>query len=146
MTKVAAALGYGSDCTNPANRSGKCNGTCDHRQRTSQYDGYKSCAIEHSLYRGETDCTFGCLGMWDCVTACPFDAIHMDENGLPGRFRGEVRGVWSLREGLSEKYIIELRNKGSERPTSFRLLREQRQGGTLPAKPVRLLASDVENA
>ena len=83
MTKVAVALGMEVTAQTPQIAVVRCNGTCDHRQRTSQYDGYKSCAIEHSLYRGETDCTFGCLGCGDCVTACPFDAIHMDENGLP---------------------------------------------------------------
>ena len=83
MTKVAAALGMEVTAQTPQIAVVRCNGTCDHRQRTSQYDGYKSCAIEHSLYRGESDCTFGCLGCGDCVTACPFDAIHMDENGLP---------------------------------------------------------------
>ena len=83
MTKVAAALGMEVTVQTPQIAVVRCNGTCDHRQRTSQYDGYKSCAIEHSLYRGETDCTFGCLGCGDCVTACLFDAIHMDETGLP---------------------------------------------------------------
>ncbi len=126
MTKVAAALGMEVTAQTPQIAVVRCNGTCDHRQRTSQYDGYKSCAIEHSLYRGETDCTFGCLGCGDCVTACPFDAIHMDENGLPVVSEEKCRGMWSLREGLPEKYhrIAEQR---SERPTSFRLLREQGQ-------------------
>ena len=83
MAKVATALGMEVTAQTPQIAVVRCNGTCEHRQRTSQYDGYKSCAIEHSLYRGETDCTFGCLGCGDCVTACPFDAIHMDTNGLP---------------------------------------------------------------
>lgn len=96
MTKVAAALGMEVTAQTPQIAVVRCNGTCDHRQRTSQYDGYKSCAIEHSLYRGETDCTFGCLGCGDCVTACPFDAHSYGRERSPGRFRGEVRGVWSL--------------------------------------------------
>ena len=89
----------------------RCNGTCDHRQRTSQYDGYKSCAIEHSLYRGETDCTFGCLGCGDCVTACPFDAIHMDENGLPVVSEEKCVACGACVKACPRN-IIELRNKG----------------------------------
>lgn len=127
MTKVAAALGMEVTAQTPQIAVVRCNGTCDHRQRTSQYDGYKSCAIEHSLYRGETDCTFGCLGCGDCVTACPFDAHSYGRERSPGRFRGEVRGVWSLREGLSEKHHRVTKQR-SERSASFCLLREQRQG------------------
>lgn len=111
MTKVAAALGMEVTVQTPQIAVVRCNGTCDHRQRTSQYDGYKSCAIEHSLYRGETDCTFGCLGCGDCVTACPFDAIHMDENGLPVVSEEKCVACGACVKACPRN-IIELRNKG----------------------------------
>lgn len=111
MTKVAAALGMEVTVQTPQIAVVRCNGTCDHRQRTSQYDGYKSCAIEHSLYRGETDCTFGCLGCGDCVTACPFDAIHMDENGLPVVSEEKCVACGACAKACPRN-IIELRNKG----------------------------------
>ena len=111
MTKVAAALGMEVTAQTPQIAVVRCNGTCDHRQRTSQYDGYKSCAIEHSLYRGETDCTFVCLGCGDCVTACPFDAIHMDENGLPVVSEEKCVACGACVKACPRN-IIELRNKG----------------------------------
>ena len=111
MTKVAGALGMEVTVQTPQIAVVRCNGTCDHRQRTSQYDGYKSCAIEHSLYRGETDCTFGCLGCGDCVTACPFDAIHMDENGLPVVSEEKCVACGACVKACPRN-IIELRNKG----------------------------------
>ena len=111
MTKVAAALGMEVTVQTPQIAVVRCNGTCDHRQRTSQYDGYKSCAIEHSLYRGETDCTFGCLGCGDCVTACPFDAIPMDENGLPVVSEEKCVACGACVKACPRN-IIELRNKG----------------------------------
>ena len=111
MTKVAAALGMEVTAQTPQIAVVRCNGTCDHRQRTSQYDGYKSCAIEHSLYRGESDCTFGCLGCGDCVTACPFDAIHMDENGLPVVSEEKCVACGACVKACPRN-IIELRNKG----------------------------------
>ena len=111
MTKVAAALGMEVTVQTPQIAVVRCNGTCDHRQRTSQYDGYKSCAIEHSLYRGETDCTVGCLGCGDCVTACPFDAIHMDENGLPVVSEEKCVACGACVKACPRN-IIELRNKG----------------------------------
>ncbi len=55
----------------------RCNGTCDHRPKTSQYDGASTCAIAASVYSGETDCQWGCLGYGDCFDACDFDAIEL---------------------------------------------------------------------
>lgn len=61
-----------------------CNGTPEYRPRTSIYDGALDCRISNSLYIGETDCSFGCLGNGDCVRACAFDAMFMDrETELP---------------------------------------------------------------
>ena len=111
MAKVATALGMEATAQTPQIAVVRCNGTCEHRQRTSQYDGYKSCAIEHSLYRGETDCTFGCLGCGDCVTACPFDAIHMDANGLPVVTDEKCVACGACVKACPRN-IIELRNKG----------------------------------
>ena len=84
MTKVAEILGLDAATAEPMVAVVRCNGTCANRPRVNQYDGAKSCAIAASLYGGETGCSFGCLGCGDCVTACQFDAIHMNpETGLP---------------------------------------------------------------
>ena len=61
-----------------------CNGTPEYRPRTSKYDGAADCRISHNLYIGETDCSFGCIGLGDCVNSCAFNAMYMDSlNGLP---------------------------------------------------------------
>lgn len=62
----------------------RCSGSFEYRPKTSVYDGPKSCTIAASLYGGDTGCTYGCLGFGECVDACPFDAMYMDEKtGLP---------------------------------------------------------------
>ena len=111
MAKVAAVLGMEVAAQTPQIAVVRCNGTCEHRQRTSRYDGYQSCAIEHSLYRGETDCTYGCLGCGDCVKACMFDAIHMDNNGLPVVSEEKCVACGACVKACPRN-IIELRNKG----------------------------------
>ncbi len=61
-----------------------CNGKPEFRPVTSHYDGTADCRIINSLYAGESDCSFGCLGGGDCVRACTFDAITIDhETRLP---------------------------------------------------------------
>lgn len=47
------------------------------------YAGLRSCASVSKLAGGSLVCTFGCFGLGDCAAACPFDAIRMDERGLP---------------------------------------------------------------
>ena len=61
-----------------------CQGSCDVRPKTTEFQGPKSCAISSLIYSGETDCQYGCLGDGDCVDVCKFDAMYMDDNtGLP---------------------------------------------------------------
>lgn len=47
------------------------------------YSGVRSCTAANKLAGGPVACTFGCIGFGDCMRACPFDAIQMDERGLP---------------------------------------------------------------
>jgi electron transport complex protein RnfB len=45
------------------------------------YQGLESCKAVTLLSDNLRVCPYGCIGLGDCVTACPFDAIHM-ENGF----------------------------------------------------------------
>ena len=84
MEKVAAILGLEATASEPKVAVVRCNGTCANRPRITTYNGVRSCAIAHATYGGETGCSFGCLGCGDCVSACQFDAIHINpETGLP---------------------------------------------------------------
>ncbi|QZE14681.1 Fe-S cluster domain-containing protein [Halosquirtibacter laminarini] len=84
MGSVADILGLEAVKKAPQTAVVRCNGTCEHRPKTNHYNGSISCAIASSLYAGDTGCAYGCLGCGDCVTACEFDAIHMNpETGLP---------------------------------------------------------------
>lgn len=52
------------------------------RKKKAVYFGIKTCSAAHNTSGGELLCGYGCLGLSDCVKACPFDAIKM-EKGLP---------------------------------------------------------------
>jgi Na+-translocating ferredoxin:NAD+ oxidoreductase RNF subunit RnfB len=84
MAKVAEILGLEAVEAEPRVAVIRCQGSYEHRPRTSKYEGGSTCAIEHALYTGDTDCPYGCLGLGDCVAACEFDALYMNEKtGLP---------------------------------------------------------------
>jgi len=84
MEKIAEYLGLVAEKSEPKIAVIRCGGTNAKATKKANYDGPQSCAIEHSLFSGEKGCSFGCLGLGDCVTACDFDAIHIDaETGLP---------------------------------------------------------------
>jgi len=84
MADVAKILGKEAVATDPLVAVVRCQGSYEHRPRTSVYEGVKECSAAHYLYGGDTDCQYGCLGYGDCVRACNFDAMYMDEKtGLP---------------------------------------------------------------
>jgi Na+-translocating ferredoxin:NAD+ oxidoreductase RNF subunit RnfB len=89
----------------------RCNGTPQHRPRTSRYDGARSCTIAHILYIGESGCPHGCLGYGECVDACDFDAIHMNPvTGLPEVLDDKCTSCGVCVKACPRK-IIELRKK-----------------------------------
>ena len=83
MKSAAGFLGKAAPEKDPQTATVRCGGNCEKRPRTNVYNGASSCAVAASLYVGETGCAYGCLGYGDCVTACAFDAIHVDpQTGL----------------------------------------------------------------
>jgi Na+-translocating ferredoxin:NAD+ oxidoreductase RNF subunit RnfB len=84
MQEVAKILGQEIEEKEPLVAVVRCAGSFENCPVTTQYDGPATCAIESTLYGGETGCHYGCLGKGDCVDACDFEAIFMnEETGLP---------------------------------------------------------------
>ncbi len=84
MTEVATILGIEAIKVDPRVAYIRCNGTCDHRPKTNNFDGATTCSIASATYGGESDCSYGCLGYGDCFKACDFDAIEFRADlGVP---------------------------------------------------------------
>ena len=60
-----------------------CAGGDNVARRFAHYEGRQSCRAAALVAGGGKNCTYGCLGYGDCVRACPFEAIRLDENNLP---------------------------------------------------------------
>lgn len=84
MKMVSETLGKEVTEKDPTVAVVRCQGSCEVRPKTTEYQGPRTCAISALIYSGETDCQYGCLGDGDCVAVCKFDAMYMDEaTGLP---------------------------------------------------------------
>jgi len=119
MKTVAEFLGKTAPEKEPAIAVVRCNGTCANRPRINSYDGASSCAVEASLYGGETGCTWGCFGKGDCVVVCPFDAIHMNpETNLPEVDQEKCTACGNCVKACPNM-IIELRKRGPKERRVF---------------------------
>lgn len=112
MGKVADLLGLAIANTEAKVAVVRCNGTCELRQRIASYDGLRTCTAMNATGAGETGCGYGCLGCGDCVEACQFDAIHInEETELPVVDEDKCTACGACSKACP-RHIIELRKKG----------------------------------
>ncbi len=60
-----------------------CAGGSNVAVNRAHYEGINSCQGAALVSGGGKGCFWGCLGMGDCASVCDFDAIVMNEHGLP---------------------------------------------------------------
>lgn len=129
MSDVAKILGMEAAEKEPMVAVIRCNGNPEFRTRTTQFDGAATCAIQSSLYSGDTDCSYGCLGLGDCVFVCKFDAIYIDEKTLLPIVSEEKCTACGACVKACPKSIIELRNAGKKSRRIFVSCINQEKGG-----------------
>lgn len=60
-----------------------CAGGCDVAPTRADYVGLDTCRAAAAVAGGAKACSWGCLGLADCVRSCDFDAMFMNPVGLP---------------------------------------------------------------
>ena len=60
-----------------------CAGGSDVAPDRVDYQGLPTCKAAAAVCGGHKACAWGCLGLGDCARACTFDAIWMNDVGLP---------------------------------------------------------------
>ncbi|MFW6007361.1 MAG: 4Fe-4S binding protein, partial [Halanaerobiales bacterium] len=60
-----------------------CKGGTQKTKTRLKYQGIESCKAADTINAGSKACEYGCLGFGDCVEICPFDAMELNEQGLP---------------------------------------------------------------
>ncbi len=84
-----------------------CQGGNYESARKGDYLGIEKCTAAHITGGGDKLCLFGCLGYSECVDSCPFDAMHMSENGLPVIDIDKCTGCGNCAEACP-RHIIEM--------------------------------------
>ena len=70
----------------------QCKGGNNEAKQKFIYQGIEDCHAAELIDGGSKACKYGCLGYGTCVRACPFDAMAMNENGLPIVFEEKCTG------------------------------------------------------
>ena len=60
-----------------------CAGGSHVTTRWAEYRGLETCGAAAAVAAGGKGCAWSCLGLDDCERACDYDAIYMNEVGLP---------------------------------------------------------------
>lgn len=60
-----------------------CAGGANVARQRARYHGPSDCRAAQAVGGGGKGCFWGCLGLGDCERSCNFNAIRMDEFGLP---------------------------------------------------------------
>lgn len=60
----------------------RCSGTSAYARDEAEYAGIETCAAASLVFGGPKACKNGCLGLGDCVRACPFHALRLGGGGI----------------------------------------------------------------
>lgn len=90
-----------------------CQGTLEHTTKRYHYEGIQSCTANVALNGGDASCPYGCLGYGDCVKACAYGAIEV-QNGI-ARVNPEKCTGCAACEAACPKRVIWIREV-SEKP------------------------------
>lgn len=88
---IAKYLGVESQKTSRTVAVVLCRGGEKEAVKNTVYRGERTCAAAN-LVGGEKACVYSCVGYGDCVKACQFDAMAMNDNGLPVVFHDVCNG------------------------------------------------------
>ncbi|MHC4781291.1 MAG: RnfABCDGE type electron transport complex subunit B [Planctomycetota bacterium] len=74
--KIGQTMGLEVGDARPKVAVVQCRVGADPDWQKYEYRGMQGCKNSNLLSLGAGTCDYGCLGLLDCVAACPFDAIH----------------------------------------------------------------------
>ncbi len=107
--QIASIMGVDADETKEREVAQvMCQGDYEHAKLRSLYDGLQDCRAAMGAAGGPKGCVYGCLRLGSCVKACPFNAIGLNEHGIPVVDESRCTGCNKCVEACPRN-IIELR-------------------------------------
>ncbi|MDK2881813.1 MAG: H+/Na+-translocating ferredoxin:NAD+ oxidoreductase subunit [Bacillota bacterium] len=83
-TKISEIMGVKSEGTEEKMIAHLiCRGGRGVAVQRAKYEGLQDCRSAAAFGSGGKACSFGCVGLGNCVRACPFGALSMGPDGLP---------------------------------------------------------------
>jgi RnfABCDGE-type electron transport complex B subunit len=79
---ISELLGVDGEVADPLMAVVHCKGGNAEAKKRGVYAGIHDCNAAVLAGNGDKVCQEGCLGMGSCVVVCPFDAIHVNDNGV----------------------------------------------------------------
>ena len=73
--KLSEIMGVKASVTVAKTARVMCAGTYTSCKVKFDYSGLEDCTAASNLFGGPSSCSYGCVGLGNCVRACPFDAI-----------------------------------------------------------------------
>lgn len=80
-SKIAQIMGVDAGAQVRMRAQVMCSGTGEYAKKKYIYEGIDDCVAASKIGGGDKMCKNGCIGLGNCVRACPFDAIVV-ENGV----------------------------------------------------------------
>lgn len=80
--KIAGVLGVAIEVGERLVAFCHCKGGMDSEWKYD-YDGIPTCGAAALIASGPIACNYGCIGFYDCVDACKYDAFLIAPNGMP---------------------------------------------------------------
>jgi NADPH-dependent glutamate synthase beta subunit-like oxidoreductase len=104
---IAGLLGLTVEAREPDFAETGCTYSVAEADQKYAYQGIPDCRAAALLSGGMKICDIGCLGLGTCARACPFNALTINERGLPEIDREKCTGCGTC-ERVCPKHIIKL--------------------------------------
>lgn len=108
-SQIAGILGVEAGDMDPQVAMVMCNGNKEATKTLMESARMNTCKEVKMFYGGNGACTYGCMGLGDCVSACQYDAIAI-ENGVAKVNRGLCVGCKACTK-VCPNHIIEMVSK-----------------------------------